>query len=37
MEKPNETLHFECDICRTKLDKYSFSNINVGDLCIDCP
>ena len=35
-EKANETLQFECDICRTKLDKYSFSNINIGDLCLDC-
>ena len=35
-EKANEHLTFECDVCRTPLDKYSFSNINIGDLCIDC-
>ena len=35
-EKANENLEFECDICRTKLEKYSFSNINIGDLCLDC-
>ena len=36
VKKANENLVFECDICRCKLDKYSFSNINIGDLCSDC-
>ena len=34
--KANENLKFECDICHINLDKYAFSNINIGDLCIDC-
>jgi hypothetical protein len=35
-QRSNENLVFECDICRAKLDKYGFSNINVGELCQDC-
>ena len=35
-EKANENLEFECDICRTKIRKVFISNINIGDLCLDC-